>query len=72
MNVVRYYKNDNGEDRRIVEHRRREKVSTGSGRFDYEYQTKRRWLTVEGFDGNKWKKVDELGDYIDPSDTPDE
>ena len=72
MNVVRYYKADNGEDRRIVEHRDKKKVSTGSGRFDYEYRTKRRWPTLERFDGSGWVELGELGDYVEPKDSPDE
>lgn len=69
-NVVRYFETEDGAQRRLVEHRRRKKKSTGDGRYDYTYETVRRWLTVEEYDGSSWNKVEELGDYVEPKDAP--
>lgn len=70
MNVVRYYETEDGADRRLVEHRKKEKVSTGSGRFDYKYRTKRRWLAIEEYQNGSWTEIEELGDYLDPKEAP--
>ena len=69
MTVVRYF--DTGDEtRRIVEHRRTKKVSTGDGRFDYDIVTDRRWLTIERYNGSEWVEVEEMGDYVEPKNAP--
>jgi len=69
-NIVRYYETEDGSQRRLVEHRKTRRRSTGPDRFDYEIEEVRRWLTVEEYDGSSWSKVEELGDYVEPKDAP--
>lgn len=70
-NVVRYYETEDGDVRRLVENRRTKKRSTGASKFDYEIETDRRWFTIEEYDDRRgWTTIDELGDYVDPSDAP--
>lgn len=69
-NVVRYFEGEDGEVKRIVEHRKTRWKSTGTDRFDRERELVRRWLTVERYDGSGWVEERELGDYVEPKDTP--
>lgn len=69
-NIVRYYETEDGEQRRLVEHRNITWNSTGSGRFDRERELVRRWLTIEEYDGKSWNEISELGDYVEPKNAP--
>lgn len=69
-NVVRYFETGDGEQRRIIEHRKTKWRSTGPDRFDRERELVRRWLTIEQYDGTHWLEMEELGDYVEPKEAP--
>jgi hypothetical protein len=69
-NIVRYFETDDGDQRRLVEHRKSKWESTGPDRFDRKRVTVRRWFTIEEYDGSSWSEVEELGDYVEPKNAP--
>ena len=68
--TVRYFETEDGRQRRIYEKSKSRRKSTGPEWSDYEMELVYRRLWIEEYQDGEWVKVEELGDYVEPTDAP--